>query len=81
MGPRRYVALNPADALKQIRAELGPEAVVLYDKFGGSHADLGKQVQDLGAKYLGLGQTVGQRLGHDALVVVQIPEEKQTTGK
>lgn len=32
MGPRRYVALNPADALKQIRAELGPEAVVLSNR-------------------------------------------------
>lgn len=32
MGPRRYVALNPADALKQIRTELGPEAVVLSNR-------------------------------------------------
>ena len=32
MGPRRYVAQNPADALKQIRLELGPEAVVLSNR-------------------------------------------------
>ena len=32
MGPRKFVASNTADALKMVKIEMGPEAMVLSTK-------------------------------------------------